>query len=170
MAMGSSLSPIISNTFPEHFEQLAHYSALHKPATWLRYVDNTFVVWLHGTERLKEFLSHINSLRSTIQFTMDTETSLPFPYILVYGNGTALLTKVYRKSTHTGRYLHFNSNHPPHVKREVVHSLINTAATICTEKQEYSKELVKIRQDVAMNGYPQHLINSILERSGAKSR
>jgi uncharacterized protein (UPF0335 family) len=86
----------------------------------------------------------------------------------VYRNGTALLTEVYRKNTHTGRYLHFNSNHPPHVKRGVVHSFINRAITLCTEKQEYAKEVVKIRQDLAMNGYPQHLINSVLKRSGGE--
>jgi hypothetical protein len=167
MAMGSSLSPVISNIFVEHFEQLALDLAPHKPAMWLRYVDDTFVVWLHGTEKLKEFFSHINSLGPTIQFTFETETgeSLPFVYVLVYRNGTALLTKVYRKPTHTDRYLHFNSNHPPHVKRGVVHSLINRAITLCTEKQEYAKEVVKISQDLAMNGNSQHLIDSILKRS-----
>jgi predicted GIY-YIG superfamily endonuclease len=103
---------------------------------------------------------------------METETGnlLPFLDVLVYRNGTAVLTKVYGKPTHNGRYLHFNSNHPPHVKRGVVHSLINREITLCTEKQEYAKEVVKIRKDLATNGYPQHLIDSILKRSGAKSR
>jgi hypothetical protein len=71
MAMGSSLCPVISNMFMEHFEQLALDPVSHKPAMWLRYVDDTFVVWPHGTEKLQEFLSHINSLRSNIQFTME---------------------------------------------------------------------------------------------------
>jgi hypothetical protein len=43
MAMGSSLSPIVSNIM-EHFEKLALDSAQHKPSLWLRYVDDTFVV------------------------------------------------------------------------------------------------------------------------------
>jgi hypothetical protein len=41
MAMGSSLSPIISNIFMKYFEQLALDSPPHKPAMWLRYVDDT---------------------------------------------------------------------------------------------------------------------------------
>jgi hypothetical protein len=50
--MGSSLSPVISNIFMEHSEQLALVSAPHKPAMWLRYVEDTFFVWPHGTEKL----------------------------------------------------------------------------------------------------------------------
>jgi hypothetical protein len=55
MAMGRSLSLIISNTFMEHFEKLALASAQYKPSVWFRYVDGTFVVWPHGLERLLDF-------------------------------------------------------------------------------------------------------------------
>jgi hypothetical protein len=51
MAMGRSLSSIISNNFMEHFEKLALDSALHKPLLWLWYIDDTSVIWPHGSER-----------------------------------------------------------------------------------------------------------------------
>jgi hypothetical protein len=84
---------------------------------------------------------------------MATESGnlLPFLDVLVYRKGTALLTKVYRKPTHTGHFLHFNSNPPRHIKG-VVHSLISRATAICKEKQGYSKEVMKIRQDLALDG------------------
>jgi hypothetical protein len=44
MAMGNSLSPVVSNIFMEHFEEIGLDTADHKPAKWLRYVDDTFVV------------------------------------------------------------------------------------------------------------------------------
>jgi hypothetical protein len=44
MAMGSSLSLIVSNIFMEHSEKLALDSAQHKPLVWLWYVDDMFVV------------------------------------------------------------------------------------------------------------------------------
>jgi hypothetical protein len=44
-AMGSSLSPIVSNIFMENFEKLALDTARYKPSLWLRYVDDAFVVW-----------------------------------------------------------------------------------------------------------------------------
>jgi hypothetical protein len=43
MAMGSSLSPTVSNILMEHLD-----SAQHKPSLLLRYADDTFGVWPHG--------------------------------------------------------------------------------------------------------------------------
>jgi hypothetical protein len=110
MAMGSSLSPIVTNIFMEHFEKLALASAQHKPSVWLRYVDDTFVVWPHGPLRLQDFLSHCNSSRPSVQFTMEIESDgvIAFLHIVVIGQETTVATKVYRKPTHTGRYLNFN--------------------------------------------------------------
>jgi hypothetical protein len=51
MAMGNSLSPVVSNIFMEHLEEMALDTADHKPAEWLRNVVNTFVVWQHGPAR-----------------------------------------------------------------------------------------------------------------------
>jgi hypothetical protein len=50
MAMGSALSPIISNIFMEHFEKLALDSVQYKPLLCLWYGDDIFVVWPHGPE------------------------------------------------------------------------------------------------------------------------
>jgi hypothetical protein len=102
----------------ENFEKLALDLAQHKPSLWLRYVDDTFVVWPHGPSRLQDFLSHLSSLRPSVQFTMEIESdsAIAFLDVLVIRKETTLATEVYRKPTHTGRHLNFNSNHPPHVK------------------------------------------------------
>jgi hypothetical protein len=102
----------------EHFEELALDSAQYKPSLWLRNVDDIFVVWPHGSERLQNVLIQLNSLRTSIQFTMEIESdsAIHFLDVLVIRKATSLATKVYRKPTHTGRYLNFRSNHPPHVK------------------------------------------------------
>jgi hypothetical protein len=91
-------------------------------------------------------------------FTMETEStnSLSRLHVLVSGGGKALLTKGQQEAhTHTDCHLHFNSNHPLHVYREVVHGLINTARTICLEKQ-CSDEVMKSRKNMAPNGHPQY--------------
>jgi len=52
VAMGSPLSPVIANFFMEDCEKNAIEQATHKPACWFRYVDDTFVIWPHGQEKL----------------------------------------------------------------------------------------------------------------------
>jgi hypothetical protein len=118
MRIGSSVSLVVSNIYMEYFEKLAVDIADLKPTTCFIYVDDTSVVWPYGLTRLQENLHHLNNFRPTIQFTTEVETSnmLPFLDMLVMKRGSILSSKVYRKSAHTGCYLHFKSDHPQHVK------------------------------------------------------
>jgi hypothetical protein len=70
---------------------------------------------------------------------------VPFQDVLFITKGTAWATKVYRKPTHTGWYLNFKSNHPPHVKREIIQRLHNRASTICQEWQGLFNEIGNLR-------------------------
>lgn len=52
VAMGSPLSPVVANLFMEAFEHSTLERAPHKPSAFRRYVDDTFIVWPHGREKL----------------------------------------------------------------------------------------------------------------------
>jgi hypothetical protein len=106
VAMGSPLSPVIANFFMEHFEEQAIKQATHKPVCWYRYVDDTFVIWPHGQDKLIEFLDYLNGLHHNIKFTMEIEEGhLLFLDIDVYRKTNGSLGhKVYRKPTHTILY------------------------------------------------------------------
>ena len=43
---------------------------------------DTFSLWPHGSEELGLFLDHINSIRPSIQFTMEVETMERFPFLM----------------------------------------------------------------------------------------
>jgi hypothetical protein len=81
VAMGSPLSPVIANFYMEDFEERALDSAPHKPICWFRYMDDTFVTWPHGPDKLKEFLDHLNSIHTSIQFTMEIESEGHLPFL-----------------------------------------------------------------------------------------
>jgi hypothetical protein len=97
MAMGSPLSPVVGNIFMERFEQLASTTAQHEPKMWLRYVDDTVVIWPHGPVTLQDFLDHLNNLRSSIQFTMEIEYYNPRPFfdVSITSRKTSLITTIY---------------------------------------------------------------------------
>ena len=42
---------------------------------WLRYHDETFCIWIQGSQNLSELLDFINGLYPTIKFTMDYSTT-----------------------------------------------------------------------------------------------
>jgi hypothetical protein len=100
MVMGSSLFPIVSNNYIKHFEKWALDSAQNTPSLWLRYVDDTFLIWPHGAVGLQNFLIPYKNFRPSIQFTMEIESksAIPFLDVLIIRKMAALTTKVYKRT------------------------------------------------------------------------
>ena len=158
--MGSPVSPILADLYMEYFEQKAITMHQEKPDLWLRYVDDTFVIWKHGREK---FLSHLNSYNDYIKFTMEIEDggSLPFLDVRVIRKGQHLVTSVYRKATHTDRYLNYNSNHHPSIKTGIVKCLAHRARSVCSE-ENIDKEMHHLQSVFEKNDYPTPLVNKYL--------
>ncbi|XP_076397942.1 uncharacterized protein LOC143266273 [Megachile rotundata] len=166
-AMGSPISPVVADIYMEYLENYILNNAPLKPSQWFRYVDDTFVVWSHGREKLGDFLNYINSLDPNIQFTMEIETpdrSLPFLDTLITRKADGTLGhQVYRKPTHTNRYLHATSHHHPSQKNSVITSLVHRATCI-SEQENLANELEHIRFTLQQNGYSKHKINRTIDR------
>jgi hypothetical protein len=134
VAMGSPLSPVFAKFYMEDFEKMALDRNPHKPLCWFRYVDNTFVIWPHGPDRLRDFHDHLNSVHQSIQFTMETEGDghLPFLDIDIYRRPDGSLgDRVYRKLTHTNLYLNSGFHHHPFNKQAVLSTLVHRAQPPC---------------------------------------
>ena len=68
--------------------------------------------------------------------------------------GAHLGTSVYRKPTHTGRYLDFSSNHPDSAKRAVVRSLTDRSDYISLGETERKNEWEQVKGELQENNYP----------------
>jgi hypothetical protein len=118
-------------------------------------VDDTFAIWPHGKEKLKDFLNHLNGFNNNIQFTMEVEEDghLPFLDIDVYRKRDGSLRhKVYRKHTHTILYLHQTSHHHPANKHSVLSSLVHRAKALCNQ-ESLAPELTLLTNVFKQNGY-----------------
>lgn len=163
MAMGSPLSPVLANIFMEDFEKEVLKTTTLKPRLWLRYVDDTFVLWPHRLEDIEVFHQHLNKRNKSIKFTIEHErdNKLAFLDVMVERKGNHFKTKVYKKKTHTDRYIHFNSHHHHRVHTGTIKCIKNRAKTICNE--EYlEQELGNISEVFQKNGYPKRLVQKIL--------
>jgi len=85
-------------------------------------------------QKVDVFQQHLNSIHANIQFTLELENTngygLPFLDTITSRRSTAVQVEVYRKRTHTDRYLDFLSHHPSCHKRSVVNPLILRARNI----------------------------------------
>ena len=166
-AMGSPLSPVVANIFMEDFETTALATADYSPTIWKQYVDDTFVIWPHGRDKLETFLSHINSLHDSILFIMEIEEGkkIAFLDVQIYRNNNNILeTSVYRKPTHTNQYLNFRSHHHPRVKFGIVQCLSQRARKICSLEARRKKEMKLIKEVFVANGYPKKKVDEIMKK------
>ena len=112
-AMGSPVSVTIANLVMEDVEERALATADVRPQFWKRYVDDTCTAL--PASRVQEFLEHLNSVEPSIRFTVEVESDgqlLFLDVLLRHDPDGSISTSVYRKPTHTDRYLTFHPTTP----------------------------------------------------------
>ena len=135
-AMGSPCSPVVANIYMEYFVKRALGPELPVSFTinnWLRCVDDVLTIVKKGTR--DSLLNYLNSIDPNIKFTIEPpneQGAIPFLDTFPRPSGNKIITSVYRKPTHTDRYLDFNSNHAKSVKHAVVRALPNRAKNVCS--------------------------------------
>ena len=148
--MGSPLSPVIANIYMQDLESRVLGTAPLKPLLWLSYVNDTFVMWNHGDKELQNFLKHLNGQHADIRFTMERDDNGTIPFLDVHGD--KLTTSVYRKPTHTDRYLNYDSHHHPKVKSSIVDCLSHRERWICKKGSALSDELKHVHNALMTKG------------------
>ena len=92
---------------------------------WKRYVYD--VICIVKKDQVDILFNHINQMDAHIKFTMeppDSEGGIPFLDMKCSINSdNTICTTVYRKPTHTDRYLDWNSNHLTSANRSVIQAL-----------------------------------------------
>ncbi|BHF64245.1 hypothetical protein SprV_0200724600 [Sparganum proliferum] len=166
--MGSLISGFIAEAVLQRLEWLVFQH--HKPKSWARYVDDTFVVI--ERDQVLTFKEHLNSVSPDIQFTMEEEedNQLVFLDVLVCRKECGgLKTKVFRKATNTMQILNFNSNHPISHKRNCVKTLYRRVGTHCSEPEDKIAELQYLRRVFKANGYLLNFVNRCIRKRDKRS-
>ena len=169
-AMGSPVSVVVANLVMEDIESRALSSFSPSPVFWKRYVDD--VCCAVKEEDVIPFLQHINSIHPSIQFTHELEDDdrcLPFLDVLLYrSEDGSVSTSVYRKPTHTDRYLDFASHHPLLHKAAVVKTLFSRADTISSCALKLHEEHAHIVRALHLNNYPDQFVSRVRSRSSSR--
>ena len=131
-AMDSPVSLSLQISTWNTFESLAILSSPTLIKWWCRYVDDA-----HSATRkdqVNKLQEHLNSIDSCITFTIELPGTdgLPFLDTLNKPTPNSIESTVYRKPTHTYRYLDYNSYHSISAKLSVIHTLIHKAKQVCS--------------------------------------
>ena len=166
-AMGCFISPLIANLFMEEFEVKALSSCPHPLSLWLRFVDGTFVII--NSEHSQSHLQHINGQDSHIQFIVGEpiqQGTLPLlDTLFTIGPNNTFSTSVYRKPTHTGQYLHWDSSHHITAKQSVYNTLAHRAKTVFFSNQEtLDKKSKHINKALQAYLFPNWLLHQLQQK------
>ena len=127
--------------------------------SWKRYYDdnNCFI----KEDSIDHVMSVLNGFHPSIQFTCDTESNnrLSFLDVLIIRNGQSTETCVYRKSTNTDIYVHWNSFASIQGKRSSLKALVYRSNVICSNHHHLTLELEYLRKGFKeYNNYPHWFI------------
>ena len=169
-AMGSPVSTIVANLYMEYLEQKA-LSIAPTPRLWCRFIDDTFVI--HKEVNKQGFLQHINSVDLAIKLTVEDnkeDGSIPFLDTIVKpeADGSLSIT-VYRKLTHTDKYLQWDSHHNLSAKFSVINTLSHRAKTECSSPELLQQEMEHLSKALTKCKYPKWALNKVQKRLNKSS-
>ena len=171
VCMGSPLGPVLANVFMVHLEETIVPQLQNEMPTWRRYVDDTFTVVKKG--KRDEVIALLNSFHPNIKFTHEVEIDQQIAFLdvlLKKGENGMVQTSVYRKPTNNSIYIHWQSYAPKQWKVGTVTGIIRRAYEICSTEESLKMELAHIKRVfIETNGYPPHLITSLLKKAKEKS-
>jgi hypothetical protein len=165
-AMGTCMAPSYANIFMGWLEEKFLATVLFKPLLWLRYIDDIFLIWTHGKDRLIEFIAAANSFHPTIKFSSDfSHSQIPFLDVMVSLKNGLLETDLYSKPTDTFNYLHWSSCHPSHTKKSIPYGLAFRLVRICSNVDTLNSRLAQLKEHLIGRGFPERIIDSSFTRA-----
>ena len=107
-AMGTGVAPNYANLFVDRFETKDSDGWDKKPLLWLRFIDDIFMIWIHGLDELQKCIKYLNAIHPKIKFTYEhSEKSIDFLDTTVkIDSDRQLYTTLFDKLTDTHLYLH----------------------------------------------------------------
>ena len=108
-------------------------------------------------------MGHLNTQKTAIQFTMEKEEDGMIAYldVLVEKKGTLATTSIFRKKTHTDRYMNYDSHHHARIKSSIIKCLGTRAKNVC-HATKLIGERNHLKQVFQANGYPAQMVNRTL--------
>ena len=166
ITMGAPSSVKLANiTLYKHLQNIhAHYSG-KTPSIQLRLIDDIFGIWSGNEGELENWVTFLNNSHDTIKFTLEhSRQNIPFLDTMVYIENNKVKTKLYKKPTDNKQYLHYNSEHPTHVKNSIPYAQALRYRRIIEDDLILQGELEKLKENFTSRLYPDSIVDSAIDK------
>ena len=163
--MGTKMAPAYANMFMDRLEKQLLMSVTIRPFSWLRFIDDIAIKWLHGRDK------EANCFRSTTRFTagvsndkhdfLDTQSRL---------DENSICTYLYTKPTDTHQCLLPTSCHPKHCCKNIPYSLALRPRRICSDSNMFELRAKELTNQLHNRGYLKQDIASAIDKARQRSR
>ena len=176
IAMGSRIAPPLAILFMNAVESLTLTTRTLQPITHLRYIDDVFGIWTHGSASLDEYFDFINSFHPALKFSIERsdkspQNQIPFLDTLLTVQPSGIYkTELYVKPMAAPIIMHYSSCHPMQTKRSIVHSQSLRAFRLGSDKEAQNRGLKNMYDLFICNGYPPNLTKNIQNAARYKQK
>lgn len=141
----------------------------HELIIYKRFIDDILV--FSNAARLECFVAWINEVNVNIQFTCTSSTvCILFLDTEIYRTTeNQLAMRPFRKATDKNTYLHYDSFHPIHLRRNLPFGQFPRLNRNATNNSDYSRESGVLHQ-LRTRGYPERVISLARSRAAATTR
>jgi hypothetical protein len=163
LAMGSSLSPILSDLVLEKLFD-SQIPKLQFSIPFLKkYVDDTITII--PKDKTQNCLTVFNDFHPMIQFTSENESDnkINFLDMTLIRQNKEIITNYYSKECSSNRILNFKSKHPFNMKYNTALAYAKRIKTL-SNRQFHSSNIQKIEEILSKNSYPKKLICKIIKK------
>jgi Reverse transcriptase (RNA-dependent DNA polymerase) len=164
LAMGSSLSPILSDLVLEKlFDSQIPKLPFSNVPFLKKYVDDT--ITLIPKNQTQNCLDVFNSFHQSIQFTSENENNqkINFLDMTLIRQENKIITNYYNKECSSNRILSFNSKHPFNMKFNTALAYAKRVKSL-SHPQFYVSNIERITEVLLKNNYPQNVIDKVIKK------
>ena len=137
-------------------EEIGHYVYTN----WRRFLDDCYINWPYGEDKLKELHDILNSLDDSIQLTAETSCEeLSFLDMMIRKDNTHLTADIYYKPTDSFQYLPYTSSHPRRTENNIPYNLARRICMIVENQDIRKRRLCDLKQILLRKQYPAEIID-----------
>lgn len=177
-AMGTVMAPTYANIFLKHLEEtrllnnpnLEHLTKNIK--CFKRYVDDFFLLYLNKNNTLPELIKTLKETYSPLTLKIKINKNANFLDLEIKINTfmNRFDIKLYKKPIGNQQLLDPNSNHPPHIIKNIIKQEINRIEKNCNNEIDEQKEKNKIINKARTQKYPNKYIKHALNKKPKKAK